>query len=222
MRSSARESGGPKVIKRPAEPDWYAVLGVAPDAPDGVIRETYRQLVVVFHPDRLARRLQPFGTERMKHINRAWEELNEPSKRQAYDLRRLSRTQNETARTRAAPAPDFVPYAAHLERLNVPLPAMSPTWVLRFVGPLSGALRRLALVLLASAVIAWLAGRHVDGLKLALCGTTCLALIVAVRRPRRRPGYTIPGWRRRRQSGTVRGHSPSLRQWPRSGSRTRS
>ncbi len=65
-----------------AEPDPYAVLGVAPNAPMEEIRRAWRRLVQDNHPDALIARGVPeearkIAEKRMVDVNRAWETLSD-------------------------------------------------------------------------------------------------------------------------------------------------
>lgn len=66
--------------------DYYAELGVAPDADDRVIKQTYRKLAREYHPD-----VKPGDQQaeaRFKAINEAYQTLGDPEKRQKYDALR--------------------------------------------------------------------------------------------------------------------------------------
>ncbi len=71
------------------ELDYYAILGVAPDASAAEIKRAYRVLVKQHHPDLYA--LNPdvaWEAEiRMSEINKAYEVLSNCQKRQEYDER---------------------------------------------------------------------------------------------------------------------------------------
>lgn len=64
--------------------DYYAILGVARDAPLEEIERSYRELVVKCHPD-----LQPANTQAarlFRTLQRAVETLRDPQRRKLYDL----------------------------------------------------------------------------------------------------------------------------------------
>jgi len=60
----------------------YELLGVAPDASAGQIRDAYRRAARLHHPDAGGER----SAEAMAEINRAWWVLRDPDRRHAYDL----------------------------------------------------------------------------------------------------------------------------------------
>jgi len=66
--------------------DYYAVLGVPPDADQKMIRDTYRTLARQYHPDVNPGDKQ--AEERFKEINEAYQALSDPEKRQKYDALR--------------------------------------------------------------------------------------------------------------------------------------
>lgn len=78
------------------EPDFYTVLGVAPDAEPRVIRAAYRRAAREHHPDR-------GGTaEQFHQVQAAWDVLGTPDARAAYDSRRRG---TGSASSAASPAP---------------------------------------------------------------------------------------------------------------------
>lgn len=62
--------------------DYYEVLGVGKSASDAEIKKAYRKMALEWHPDR---NKDPKATERFKEINKAYEILSDPQKKQAFD-----------------------------------------------------------------------------------------------------------------------------------------
>jgi curved DNA-binding protein CbpA len=62
--------------------DYYAILGVPRDATQEQIKEAYRRLVKIYHPDR-----NPFpeAEEMFKLINEAYHVLSDPAKKAEYN-----------------------------------------------------------------------------------------------------------------------------------------
>lgn len=67
------------------EPDFYAILQVAPNAEPEVIDAAFRKLAAKYHPDVDRRR---DATARMQQINEAHRVLSDAELRAAYDWRR--------------------------------------------------------------------------------------------------------------------------------------
>ena len=67
----------------PAGPsdDYYAVLGVAPDADQGTLRRAWRRLVLKWHPDRAG----PDTTTTFQRLSAVYAVLSDPIARAAYD-----------------------------------------------------------------------------------------------------------------------------------------
>lgn len=61
--------------------NYYATLGVPPDADNDTLKRAYRQLARRYHPDLAG----PEGAIQMKRINRAYDVLSDPEKRLNYD-----------------------------------------------------------------------------------------------------------------------------------------
>jgi len=73
--------------------DYYAILGVLPNAEDIVIRAAYKALAQRYHPDRCEGD-EAEATRRMSEINEAYFILSDPKKRRAYDKTREGATQS--------------------------------------------------------------------------------------------------------------------------------
>ena len=80
--------------------DPYKVLQVDPEAEAEVIEAAYRRLARKYHPD-VSR--DPESHEKMIAINKAWEQLRDPTKRAAVDRARM-RTSGSAAWVAAADA----------------------------------------------------------------------------------------------------------------------
>lgn len=69
--------------------DFYAILGVQPDAPQQDIRTAFRALAKAHHPDQFPTYIQRIhATQRMQDINEAYSTLKDPERRRIYDLTR--------------------------------------------------------------------------------------------------------------------------------------
>mmetsp|Transcript_52758 Transcript_52758/g.98795 ORF Transcript_52758/g.98795 Transcript_52758/m.98795 type:complete len:357 (+) Transcript_52758:99-1169(+) len=64
--------------------NFYEVLGVPKDASNAEITKAYRKLALKHHPDRNADRMEQ-AKEEFQRIGEAYETLNDPDKRKAYD-----------------------------------------------------------------------------------------------------------------------------------------
>jgi predicted Zn-dependent protease with MMP-like domain len=77
---------------QPKDPDYYAVLGVKLNASDREIRQEFRRLAKLWHPDHFtmaAPDLRARAERRMQSLNRAYSVLSDPVKKVSYDQRRL-------------------------------------------------------------------------------------------------------------------------------------
>jgi molecular chaperone DnaJ len=63
--------------------DYYEVLAVSRTASDDEIKRSYRKLAVKFHPDKNPD--DPHAEEKFKELGEAYDVLNDPDKRAAYD-----------------------------------------------------------------------------------------------------------------------------------------
>ena len=66
-----------------ADRDYYAALGILPDAADVVVRAAFRALAQRYHPDRCDARESAHA--RMCELNEAYAVLSDPAQRRAYD-----------------------------------------------------------------------------------------------------------------------------------------
>jgi curved DNA-binding protein len=69
-----------------SQDDYYATLGVPPQAETRQVKEAYRRLAFEHHPDR--NRDAPSAADTMKRINEAYAVLSHPAKRREYDALR--------------------------------------------------------------------------------------------------------------------------------------
>ncbi|KAI0827143.1 DnaJ-domain-containing protein [Trametes gibbosa] len=78
----------PSDSRTPADNEYfYSVLNLPKTASDHEIRERYRQLSIVFHPDKQTdERRKEAATERFLELQKAYEVLSDPVTRRAYDI----------------------------------------------------------------------------------------------------------------------------------------
>jgi len=81
--------------------DYYATLGVARDASQDDIKQSYRKLARKYHPDVSK---EPEAEARFKEVGEAYEVLKDAEKRAAYD-----QAGSQWERQRAAGSQDFQP-----------------------------------------------------------------------------------------------------------------
>ena len=103
---------------RTARKDYYAVLGVTPDATITQIKKAYRALAQQFHPDRVSGEDVEQAVDRMVEINEAFAVVSDVKKRTAYDQLREAP---------AKPAASAEPASADWEMPAEPTPAPAET-----------------------------------------------------------------------------------------------
>jgi curved DNA-binding protein CbpA len=86
-----------------AAPDYYATLGVTPDADHAVIRAAWKALLRKYHPD--TAHDVPDAAELTRTFNAAWAVLGNNNSRIAYDLQRAAPPDDETRPGWASPYP---------------------------------------------------------------------------------------------------------------------
>ncbi len=91
-----------KVVYDPQQ-DYYALLGVSPDASPEEIRQAYRQCVRELHPDLNPDRAE-WATRQLQRVNAAYDVLREPALRQQYDRARSEYAATMPRRPRPAAA----------------------------------------------------------------------------------------------------------------------
>ena len=92
-----------------AKPDLYEVLHIQPSAPPEVVRAARRQLALLYHPDKNP---SPEANALMAQVNAAYDVLNDPEKRKAYDRERAAQARQAAP----PPPPDPEPPAGRRRR----------------------------------------------------------------------------------------------------------
>lgn len=65
--------------------DFYSILGVSKNASSAEIKSAYRKQALQWHPDKHTGEKKKDAEEKFKEINRAYEVLRDPQKKQMYD-----------------------------------------------------------------------------------------------------------------------------------------
>ena len=76
----------PVAAVKTRHPDYYALLGVEPDATTAQIKKAYRKLARLHHPD--TNPGDPQAAARFREITEAYDTLTDPDRREAYDRTR--------------------------------------------------------------------------------------------------------------------------------------
>ncbi len=71
-----------------ATPDHYLTLNIAPTATQAEVKQAYRRLAKLFHPDS---NLTTANHEKIAVVNAAYEVLGDPDRRRSYDQQRYTR-----------------------------------------------------------------------------------------------------------------------------------
>lgn len=103
-----------------APADHYEVLGLSTSASPELIRQTYRRLAKVYHPD--VNGGDPAATRRWLEIQRAYDTLSDPASRGQYDRFRADQSfAHSTPPPNAAPRPNPSPAAQPPAAADIPL-----------------------------------------------------------------------------------------------------
>ena len=91
-------------------PDYYAILGVLPAASRGEVRAAYRRLARRHHPDVNPPDEDDVAANKfMRQLNDAYEVLNDPRRRAAYDRQRWAQAPTSRAETPYRSGPTWSP-----------------------------------------------------------------------------------------------------------------
>lgn len=100
--------------------DYYDILRVADTATFAEIKQSYDELIFIWHPDRHPDRVKKRAEEEAKRLNRAYSVLSKQPERAKYDTERRQHTDGSKGsagtRTAGAPKPVVDPY--HIEFKN--------------------------------------------------------------------------------------------------------
>lgn len=74
-----------KIDKMASSQDFYEILGISKNAAAEEIKKAYRRQALKWHPDKHSGSSKKNAEQKFKEINRAYEVLRDPQKRQTYD-----------------------------------------------------------------------------------------------------------------------------------------
>lgn len=96
--------------------NYYAVLGVSPQASQEEIKKAYRKLALEHHPDRNQGNRQ--ADHKIREVNAAYEILGDPDSRKTYDRLRLGQVESPTRYPHDVEPADVVSPSVLVERME--------------------------------------------------------------------------------------------------------
>lgn len=96
--------------------NYYAVLGVSPQALQEDIKKAYRKLALEYHPDR--NQGDRKAEQKIREVNAAYEVLGDPDARKTYDRLRLGHVDGPIRYPRDAEPDDVISPAVVVERME--------------------------------------------------------------------------------------------------------
>lgn len=109
-----------------AAADYYAILGVGPEADSGAIRLAYRKLMRLYHPDVNS---SDDAAERAIAINAAYGCLGDPDRRAAYDRDRTASPRHDFSPAWTGPSPVRTHWQpSHVYRTEIDRDPLPKAW----------------------------------------------------------------------------------------------
>lgn len=96
--------------------NYYAVLGVSPQAVQEDIKKAYRKLALEYHPDRNQGNRN--AEQKIREVNAAYEILGDPDARKTYDRLRLGQVDSPNRYPQDTEPEDVVSPAVVVERME--------------------------------------------------------------------------------------------------------